>query len=77
MTYYALRPDRAQHHPAFAVGQPYRFLGYTHPNGYMFLELAGKPRCVWAADFSKASTGSRLCPARSLQDPDHPIRRLK
>lgn len=77
MTFYQLRPERAQHQPAFQIGQRYRFLEPTYPPGYIFLELGGKPRCVWADDFSKVTTGSRFRPARSLQDPDHPIRRLK
>ena len=77
MIFYQLRPDRAQHHPGFLVGQRYRFLKPTHPTGYIFLELGGKPRCVWAADFSKCRGGSCGFPTRALEHPDQPIRRLK
>ena len=46
-----LRPDRARRQPAFRPGERYRLIEQTYPEGYVFLELNGRPRCVCLPDF--------------------------
>jgi len=73
--YYRLRPGKSN--PSFQPGRLYPYLRDTHPKGYIFLELAGKPRCVWSNDFEKVRDGSRTLPTRTIKHPNQPIRRLK
>lgn len=49
--YYRLRPG--VQHPAFRAGELYRFIEETQPTGYVFVELAGRPRCVREEDFER------------------------
>jgi hypothetical protein len=56
---YRLRPERAWHNPAFRLDELYQLLERTHPEGYVFLELHRKPRCVWVADFELAEGSAR------------------
>jgi hypothetical protein len=39
--------------PAFRAGELYRFLRRDSVEGYIFLDLAGKPRCVLGRDFEE------------------------
>jgi hypothetical protein len=55
MIYYRLRPGIR--HPAFRAGELHRFIEETVPEGYIFVELDGKPRAVRVRDFEKVSTG--------------------
>ena len=47
--YYRLRTGA--HQPAFRTGERYRFLRRDGVVGYVFVELAGRPRCVPERDF--------------------------
>ena len=49
--FYRLLPG--SHQPAFRLGETYRFLGGSNPEGYIELELDGKGRCVWAEHFER------------------------
>jgi hypothetical protein len=51
--FYRLRPDHARSQPSFRLGELYRLIGPSHPEGYVFVELNGKPRCIWAASFER------------------------
>jgi len=60
--YYRLR--RGAHLPAFNAGELYSFLRRDNVEGYIFLELMGKPRCVPERDFERIEgEGSSLLPA--------------
>lgn len=54
MIFYRLRPG--VRHPSFQSGELYRFLEETQPAGYIFLDLAGRPRCVPQRDFERIET---------------------
>jgi len=49
--YFRLRPGIR--HPSFRAGEVYRFLKPSRPEGYAFLQLNGKPWCVWLQDFEQ------------------------
>jgi hypothetical protein len=51
MIYYRLK--RGIYHPAFRNGELYRYIEDTYPPGYIYIELGGRPRCVWADHFEK------------------------
>ena len=57
--YVRLRPGHARRQPAFQVGELYPFLEETYPAGYVYVELHGQRRCVWAADFEQVPTESK------------------
>ena len=49
--FFRLRPG--VRHPSFRAGELYRFIEPTHPEGYIYLELDGRRRCVWLQDFEQ------------------------
>jgi hypothetical protein len=52
--YYRLRPG--VHQPAFRLGEPYPFLRRDSVEGYMFLELSGRPGCVPEREFERVES---------------------
>jgi hypothetical protein len=51
--FYRLRREHALSQPSFRPGELYRLIGPSHPEGYVFVELNGRPRCVWSASFER------------------------
>lgn len=54
MTYYRLRPG--VQHPAFRAGELYRLIEPTYPQGYVFVDLNGQPRCIDTRHFEVVET---------------------
>ena len=63
-TYYRLRPG--VRHPAFRSGELYKFLQRDTVEGYIFVQLGDRPRCVLERDFEPIEQESGLEPAQDL-----------
>ena len=60
MISYRLRPGFR--HPAFTAGELYRFIEETYPTGYIFVEVDGRARCVWEANFDRIEEAAGASP---------------
>lgn len=65
--YYRLRPDTRD--LSFRPDQLYKYLGKCSSDGYIFLELDGKPRAVWESQFELIGERDVLEPGREVSHP--------
>ena len=65
--YYRLRPGKRD--PSFRPDRLYKYLGKGNPEGYIFLELDGKPSAVWGPQFELIGERDEQDPEREVSHP--------